>query len=89
MKFYNYEKIDEMIQPLIEMMQKEYPNDAQLIIDSSSATIQYVHKDIIFLESSLKPDINSENPVADALSKACGLASMLAGPGGSCGGDGK
>ena len=55
MKNYNYQRIDEMVQPLIEMMRAEYPNDAQLVIDSNSAKIQYVHTDMIFLETSLKP----------------------------------
>lgn len=70
MKRYNYGQIDELVQPLIKMMQIEYPNDAQIVVDSNSARIQYVHGDIIFLDSSLKPKMDSENPLADALEKA-------------------
>lgn len=72
MKFYNYKKIDEMVQPLIKMMQKEYPNDAQLTIDSNSAKIQYVHEELMFLESSLMPNKGDENGLKEVFFKALG-----------------
>lgn len=65
MKFYDYKKIDKMVQPLIKMMQTEYPNDAQMIIDSNSAKIQYVHEELMFLESSLMPHKGDENGLKD------------------------
>ena len=73
MKFYDYKKIDDLVQPLIQMMQAEYPSNAQLVIDSNSATIQYVHKDLIFLETSLKPKTDDRNVLAGALAAALGI----------------
>ena len=70
MKFYDYKKIDEMVQPLIKMMQTEYPNNAQMIIDSNSAKIQYVHQDLILLESSLMPKKDAPNALASAMAAA-------------------
>ena len=68
-KSYNYQRIDEMVQPLIEMMRAEYPNDARLVIDSNSAQIQYVHTDMTFLETSLKPENAESEKLAKAVSE--------------------
>ena len=73
MKFYNYKKIDDLVQPLIKMMQVEYPNNAQLVIDSNSAKIQYVHQDLILLESSLMPQKEAPNALASALATSLGV----------------
>lgn len=70
MRSYNYKKIDDLVQPLIQMMQTEYPSNAQLVIDSNSATIQYVHKDLIFLETSLKPKPDDRNALEGVLTDA-------------------
>lgn len=53
MKEYNFEKIDKMVQPLMEMMQKEYPNDAVLIIEPYFARIEYRHGELIFKSDSI------------------------------------
>lgn len=42
-------EIEKLIKPLFEVMQSDYPNDAQLVITSHSATIEYMHTDMVFL----------------------------------------
>ena len=49
MRTNNWEKINELIQPLMKVMQQDYPNDAQLVITSNFAKIEYIHTDMNFL----------------------------------------
>lgn len=59
MKSYDYEKIKKLLDPIFEMMEQEYPNNAKLIIDSFSAEIIYEHAEMVFLKNngSLLPEL--------------------------------
>ena len=54
MKNYNYEKIDKLIQPLMTMMQEEYPNGFKLIIEPNFARIVYEHDEMLFKSEEMK-----------------------------------
>lgn len=54
MKKYNYEKIDKMIQPIMDMMNEEFPNDCKLIIDRDFAKIVFEHDYLIFESDRIK-----------------------------------
>lgn len=45
---YTYEDIDALVQPLMEMMRHEHPNNCKLIITGDSAEIVYEHIDMVF-----------------------------------------
>ena len=51
MKQYSYDKICKMLEPIMDMMKTEYPNDAVLIVQSDFANISYIHKDMCFSRS--------------------------------------
>ena len=55
MERYNYEKINKLIQPVIELMKEEFPNDCEIIIDSTSAQIVFRHRYLTFLRTDLNP----------------------------------
>lgn len=48
MNKYNRDKIDKMLQPLMTMMQEEFPNNCKLIIEPYFARIVYEHDEMIF-----------------------------------------
>ncbi len=50
MENYTYEKIQELLNPIFEMMEKEYPNNAKLVIDRFWAKIVYEHTEMAFLK---------------------------------------
>lgn len=47
MKEYNYEKIQDILQPVFDFMTTEYPNGYTLVIDSYSAQIEHTSCDMI------------------------------------------
>lgn len=51
MRKFTRTEIGARIKPLLEVMQSDYPNDARLVITSHSATIEYMHTDMVFLIS--------------------------------------
>lgn len=53
MKKYSYETIDELVQPVMEMMREEFPNDCVLVIDAKSAQLEYRHGCMTFLNRPL------------------------------------
>lgn len=57
MKNYNYEKINELIQPLMDMMREEFPNGFKLIIDGNFAEIKYEHTEMIFEHKDVRKEI--------------------------------
>lgn len=61
MKLYNYAQLDEHIQWLIEMMNREYPNNYELVIDSVGANIRSTQSDMTFLRKDLKD--NKKEPI--------------------------
>lgn len=54
MKKYNYEKIDNLLQPIMTMMQEEFPNNCKLIIEPHFARIIYEHDQMIFQSEKAK-----------------------------------
>lgn len=54
MKNYNRDKIDKMLQPLMTMMQEEFPNNCKLIIEPYFARIVYEHDEMIFQSDETK-----------------------------------
>lgn len=46
MKSYNYQRISDLITPLMDMMREEYPKNAELVITSDFAKIQYTLTDM-------------------------------------------
>ena len=54
MKKYDFNKIDKLLQPLMTMMQEEFPNNCKLIIEPHFARIVYNHDEIIFQSDEMK-----------------------------------
>lgn len=54
MKKYNRDEIDKMLQPLMTMMQEEFPNNCKLIIEPYFASIVYEHDEFIFSSDEMK-----------------------------------
>lgn len=54
MKNYDFNKIDKMLQPLMTMMQEEFPNNCKLIIEPHFARIVYEHDEMIFPSVEMK-----------------------------------
>lgn len=48
MRKYSHEEINKMIQPLMDMMKEDYPNNAELIITPDFAVINYRLDDMVF-----------------------------------------
>ena len=54
MKNYDHEKIQKLLDPIFEMMEQEYPNNAKLVINSFAAEIIYEHTEMCFLKNNGK-----------------------------------
>ena len=59
MKKYDFNKIDQLIQPLMAMMQEEFPNNCKLIIEPYFARIVYEHDQMIFQSDERKKTIEN------------------------------
>ena len=59
MKNYDFIKIYKMIQPLMTMMQEEFPNNCKLIIEPYFARIVYEHDEMIFQSDERKKTIGN------------------------------
>lgn len=59
MKKYNRDKIDKILQPLMTMMQEEFPNNCKLIIEPRFARIVYEHDEMIFQSDEIKKTIGN------------------------------
>lgn len=57
---YFYEEIDEHVQWLINFMNKEYPNNYELVIDNNSGTIRSTLQAQMFLRSDLHMKRNED-----------------------------
>ena len=66
MKNYNRDKIDKMLQPLMTMMQEEFPNNCKLIVEPYFAIIVYNHDEMIFQSDEMKKPL-SETIFADGI----------------------
>lgn len=58
MKNYNRDKIDKMLQPLMTMMQEEFPNNCKLIIEPHFARIVYEHDEMILQSDEMKKPLS-------------------------------
>ena len=65
MRNYNRDKIDKMLQPLMTMMQEEFPNNCKLIIEPYFARIVYNHDEMIFQSKDVKNTIENFQVSAD------------------------
>jgi hypothetical protein len=54
MKNYNREKIDELLQPLMKMMQEEFPNNCKLIVEPYFAQIVHENTEMSFKSDEMK-----------------------------------
>ena len=54
MRNYNRDKIDKMLQPLMTMMQEEFPNNCKLIVEPYFARIVYEHDEMLFKSEEMK-----------------------------------
>ena len=57
MKNYDYEKIQKLVDPIIEMMKEEYPNNTKMVITSFGAEIIYEHNEMTFLNKDSRGSI--------------------------------
>ena len=70
MKSYNYQRISDLITPLMDMMREEYPNNAELIITSDFAKIKYTLTDINFMRKNETIPPEAIDDMAKALGNA-------------------
>lgn len=54
MKNYNHQKIDELLQPIMAMMQEEFPNNCKLIVEPYFSQIVYEHSEVVFQSDKMK-----------------------------------
>lgn len=57
MKKYDYAKLEELLQPVMDMMMEEFPNDCKLIIDRNFSTITFEHKYLTIPRKEIKCSI--------------------------------
>lgn len=57
MEKYDFNKIDKLLQPLMTMMQEEFPNNCKLIVEPHFARIVYNHDEMIFQSDGTKKTI--------------------------------
>ncbi len=60
---YNYEKIDELLQPLMKMMQDEFPNNCKLIVEPYFSQIVYEHTEMTFPSEEMKKPLGETKPM--------------------------
>ena len=66
MENYDFNKIDKLLQPLMTMMQEEFPNNCKLIIEPHFARIVYEHDEMIFQSDEMKKPLG-ETFVGDGI----------------------
>ena len=54
MKKYDFQKIDELLQPIMKMMQEEFPNDCKLIVGTDFSKIVFEHTYLMFPSDDLR-----------------------------------
>lgn len=62
MRKYDFQKIDKLLQPVIEMMREEFPNDCKLIVNPDSAQIVFEHNYLTFLSDEMKKPLYQTEP---------------------------
>lgn len=63
MKNYNHAKIDELLQPLMKMMQEEFPNGFKLIVEPYFSQIVYEHSEMVFPSDEMKKPLCETAPM--------------------------
>lgn len=63
MKNYNREKIDELLQPLMKMLQEEFPNNCKLIVEPYFSQIVYEHSEMVFQSDEMKKPLCETAPM--------------------------
>ena len=63
MKNYNHQKIDELLQPLMKMMQEEFPNGFKLIVEPYFSQIVYEHSEMVFPSDEMKKPLGATEPM--------------------------
>ena len=66
MRKYNRDTIDKMLQPLMTMMQEEFPNNCKLIVEPYFARIVYEHDEMILQSDEMKKPLG-ETFVGDGI----------------------
>lgn len=59
MKKYDFNKINKLLQPLMAMMQEEFPNNCKLIVEPYFARIVYEHDEMIFQSNEMEKSIGN------------------------------
>ena len=54
MKKYDFQTIDKLLQPLMEMMREEFPNDCKLIVGADFSQIVFEHIYLTFPSDDMK-----------------------------------
>lgn len=67
MKKYTHTDIDKLLQPLMTMMQEEYPNGFKLIIEPHFARVVYEHDEMLFQSDEIKNRFALNTTVKDGL----------------------
>ena len=58
MNKYNKEQVDKLLQPLMTIMQEEFPNNCKLIIEPYYSRIVYEHDEMIFSSDEMKKPLS-------------------------------
>ena len=61
MRKYDYQKIDKLLQPLMEMMREEFPNDCKLIVGTDFSQIVFEHTYLTFPSDEMKKPLYKTN----------------------------
>ena len=62
MKKYDFQKIDKLLQPLMEMMREEFPNDCKLIVGTNFSKIVFEHTYLTFPSDEMKKPLCKTDP---------------------------
>lgn len=62
MKKYDFQKIDKLLQPLMEMMREEFPNDCKLIVWPDFSQIVFEHTYLTFPSDDIKKPLCQTEP---------------------------
>ena len=62
MKKYDFQKIDKLLQPVMEMMREEFPNDCKLIVGAEFSQIVFEHTYLTFPSDEIKKPLYQTEP---------------------------
>ena len=70
MRKYDYEEIDKLLQPIMEMMREEFPNDCKLIVGADFSEIVFEHTYLTFQSEEMKKTL-CETEIGKTFIKNC------------------